>query len=177
MALNFADSSNFTPNMRWMASTSSWQRSGENGPEVITWSEAVFDLERIKTGWLKFEPGIAPEFQWDPSLQKAAPKPSDGGEWKRGFAIKAFGESLDGLREWATNSKGAVIGLDKLHDLYLDGRGTNPAKLPVVKFEGAKPLKLGQGHTSVPIFTISKWVDRPAEMSDGGSNASASEFG
>ena len=174
MALNFQDSSSFTPHIRWMASTSTWQKSGDNGPEVINWTEAVFDLERIKTGWLKFEPGMAPEFNYDADLKTAAPKPSDGGDWKRGFSVKVYGDALEGLREWATNSKGAVIGIDALHDLYTQGVSANEGKLPVVKFDGAKPMKIGQGHTSVPMFSISKWVERPAEMQVGAATANAS---
>ena len=166
MALNLSDTSNFVPNIRWMASTSTWQRSSENGTEVVNWSEAVFDLAEIETGWLSIAAGLAPEFRKDPDLKTACPKPTDDGEWKRGFRVMMYAEAIGGLREWTTNSKGALIGIDTLHDLYLTQKGENPGKVPVVKFDGAQPIKLGQGHTSVPQLTITKWIDKPTGMRD-----------
>jgi len=181
MALNLSDTSNFTPHIRWMASTSSWQASSEGGPEIVSWSEAVFDLGKIRTGWLNIQPGVAPDFRPDPDLKTVAPKPTgDGGEWKRGFSVTMFGEQVGGLRDWTTNSKGALIGIEQLHDAYEKAKGDNAGKVPVVSFGGGKPMKMGQGHTSVPQFSISKWVDRPSGMDEAAgeadANASDAEF-
>lgn len=180
MALNLSETSSFIPNIRWMASTSTWTRSTESGPEAVDWQEAVFDLENIQTGWLKIEPGVAPDFRADPDLKTAAPKPTGAdGEWKRGFSVQMFGEQIGGLREWTTNSKGALIGLEQLYNAFEAGKGSNPGKVPVIEFSGAKPQKLGQGHTSVPQLKISRWTERPSDLtgeSEVASNVSDTEF-
>lgn len=169
MPLNLNNGGDFTPHIRYMASTSSWRMSAENGAEDFTMTQAVFDMENIATGWCVFEEGEAPEWLMDPNLETPAPKPGDGREWKRAFKVnvyspKAFGN--EPVREFGTNGTGAAMGIEALYAKWEEGVGSNSGKVPVCKFEGATPTKVGKGNTNVPNFTIAKWISRPHELND-----------
>ena len=63
------------------------------------------------------------------------------------------------------SSAGCVIeAIDLLHDAYKAAPEAAAGKLPVVKLLDAKPVKAGQSTNYKPIFEISGWVDRPAEL-------------
>ena len=165
MSLNFSTGSgSFTPYLRYMASTSSWQMSGDGGSENVQLSQAVFDLENIKTGWCQLMEGMPPTWVMDASLEQSAPKP-EGENWKRGFKVDVYSKSLFGeqsVREWATNSTGATMSIGALYDEYLKVK--DDGKLPVVEYQGAVPTKVGKGSTTVPTLKILKMIDRPQEL-------------
>ena len=164
MPLNLSNGE-FTPHIRWMASTSSWKISTEDGQEPLTWQHAIFDLAGIRTGWAIFAEGEAPRWEMDLSLAHRAPRPPDGGEWKRGFKLNVFSESaFGGVREFATTATGASKGIEELYRAYEAEAPQHPGKVPVVQFDGAAHVKIGKGNTSVPNFKIVDWRDRPAEL-------------
>ena len=155
----------FTPHIRWMASTSSWKISTDDEPETITWKHAIFDLAGIETGWAVFEKGEPPAWILDPSLTQRASRPDDGREWKRGFKLSVFSDSeFGGVREFATTATGAGMGIERLYEQFEDEAPNHPGRVPVVQFDGATPTKVGKGNTNVPNFLIVKWVDRPASL-------------
>jgi len=167
MGLNLNNSGNFTPHIRYMASTSSWSYSTENGQQPFTFTQAVFDLENIKTGWGFFGEGQAPEWVMDASLSSVTPKPQDGKEWKRGFKVNVFSKTMFGqesVRELATTATGAVMAIDALYDEYEQKKAGNEGKLPVVEFKGSVPKKVGKGNTTVPTLVVVKFVDRPNDF-------------
>ncbi len=164
MPLNL-NSGEFTPHIRWMASTSSWKISTENGAENVTWQHAMFDLAGIQTGWGIFAEGEAPEWVMDPSLAQKAEKPQDGREWKRGFKLNIYSQSaFGGVREFATTATGAGIGIQQLYEQFELHAAKYPGKVPVVEFCGATPTKIGKGNTNVPAFKIVRWDDRPVDL-------------
>jgi len=158
----------FTPHIRFMASTSSWRMSAEGGPVDFDFTQAVFDLDQIKTGWCCIAEGEAPEWVMDASLEQPAAKPTDGRDWKRGFKVDVFSPKMFGdeqpVRELGTNATGACMGIQALYADYESQVGKNAGKVPVVKFNGATPTKVGKGNTNVPKLEIDKWVDRPADL-------------
>jgi len=160
--------------LRWMASRSEWVTSTENGPETVDLKKAVFDVAHLRTGWAAMAPEAIPEFVWDPSITQAAPRPTTPGEWKRAFECKVFAENaLGGVRVWSSNSTGACMGIDALHDQYLAAANDNDGQVPVVEYTGPKHAKIGKGNTSIPQLKIVKWIDRPAELENGAIAASA----
>ena len=171
MPLNLSNGGEYTPHIRYMASTSSWSMSTENGMQPFTFEQAVFDLENIQTGWAFFGAEQAPEWVMDQSLSQMAPKPQDGREWKRGFKINVYSQKMFGeqqpVREFATSATGAVMGIDDLYTQYESQKDANAGKLPVVAYKGATPKKVGKGNTTVPQLEIIKFVDRPDELKDG----------
>lgn len=165
MTLNLSNG-DFVPHIRWMAQTASWQKSTEDGREDIELKHAVFDLANIQTGWGIFAEGQAPEWIFDPTLAKKAPRPPDGREWKRGFKLNVYSKSaLDGVREFATTATGACMGILALYEQYEAQREAYGfSNVPVVQFDGATRKRVGKGNTAIPNFQIIKWIDRPAEL-------------
>ena len=162
----------FTPHIRWMAQKSEWRKSTPDGPEPVTWDHAIFDLVNIETGWAIFAEGAPPEWVMDPSLQTKAPKPKDGRPWRRGFKVMLCSDSaLDGAREFATTAVGAVKGITALYEQYEREAPKHPNKVPVVKYAGSTPARIGKGNTNIPNFEIVDWTDRPAGLS--GSNGTS----
>ena len=160
--------------IRWMASRSDWVMSTENGPEIVEFKQAIFDVENLRTGWAAMAPEAVPEFEWDPSIEKAAPRPTTAGEWKRAFEVKVYAKnSLGGVKVWSSNSTGACMGIDALHDQYVEAANDNGDQVPVVEYTGPKHAKIGKGNTSIPQFKIVKWVDRPDALKGNGVAATA----
>lgn len=170
MPLNLYTGGTAVPHIRYMAGTSSWALSTEQGTQTINLPRCVFDLANIRTGWGFFAENSPPEWIWDESLEKMADKPKDGREWKRGFGFnillpQEFGP--DRLREFATTGTGAVEGIKNLYAQYEEQYPANRGKVPVVEFRGAENAQFGKGRTNVPTLVIIDWIDRPAALDEG----------
>ena len=165
MPLNLQN--DYTSHIRWLAQKLEWHKSTPDGPEPVTWGHAIFDLANIETGWAIFAEGAPPEWVMDTTLQTQAPKPADGREWRRGFKVTMYSDSaLDGAREFATTAVGAVKGITALYDQFERETPQHANKVPVVKYTGSTPVRIGKGNTSVPNLEIVDWVDRPAGLQD-----------
>ena len=169
MGLNLnTDSGSSKRFIRYMASTGSWIKSdqNENGDYVnvtFEFGKAVFDFANIRTGWAVFATGVKPEWVMDESLTKQAPKPTDGRDWARGFKVDIFSEKMfGGVVEWSSNATGASMGIADLFSEY--EKQAEDGKLPFVKFDGVKPVKVGRGNTNVPLFSIVKMVATPEQL-------------
>lgn len=165
MTLNL-NTGDFTPHIRYMASTSSWTLSTDDGQQPFTFTKAIVNLATIETGWGYFSEGVAPEWVMDPSLETKAPRP-DGQDWKRGFRVNVYSKQMFGdepNREFATTATGAVKGIAALYAQYEQEVLQNPGKVPVVEFAGAVPTRIGKGNTNIPTLKIIKWADKPADL-------------
>jgi hypothetical protein len=139
--------------------------------EITNGFQAIFDLENIETGWLSFPAGQAPDIRTVKIGQPLPDRPSD--KHKAGFRVlMKLGKSSGGdVREMAANAGVSIQGMDALYDAYVAGLQDNPGKLPVVILEKTiAVVSTGQGQSSTnyrPVWAISKWVDRPAELVGG----------
>jgi hypothetical protein len=164
MPLNLTTDSDYMPHVRWMASTSQWTMSSDGEQQPIQWETCLFDLENIKTGYGVFAEGCLPEWIWDAD-GKTAVVPADGREWKRGFSVNLYSPRTfggDGVREFASNLKGAMKGIKELYNLLYEPNAV-AGQIPLVKYCGPRieNSKNGFGGTSVPIFQIEKFIARP----------------
>lgn len=164
MALNIvSQGGDFDPYVKYNAKAGRWYIKGENGEVEVQNPVFVADFANIKTGWLLFLEGQAPDKVWDVSLTQPAPKPSDA--HKRGFGLRLFSKTSFG---GVVDLSGASMHLNgSINDLYTAYEVAPEAKqglLPVVKFAGATPMKDKMGTNYKPNFVIEKWVARPAEF-------------
>jgi hypothetical protein len=141
-----------------MAQDRTWRADGED----VDLKQAVFDLLNIKTGWISFAQGMAPEVVWDNGAK--APRPHTDAEWKRGFEVevyapKTFGDEAP--RTFMTSATGACMGLQALYVEYEAQREGKDGQVPLCKFNGGESIKVGKGSTSIPQLSISKWIERP----------------
>lgn len=150
--------------------------------EITNGFTAVMDLENIQVGWALFQAGVMPSLAMVKLGQPMPAQPSD--KHKQGFKVlMKLGKSSGGdLREMAATAKCVLQGVDALHTAYEAGVKDNPGKLPVVILQGTESItsegkdKDGNKQSSTnykPIWAISKWVDRPAEL--GGAAGAAKE--
>lgn len=142
-----------------------------NNVEITPGFTFVPDLDNVLVGWALFAAGVAPQFAMAPLGDPMPQKPSD--QYKQGFKLMSkLGKSSGGdVRELASCAKTVIGAISALHDEFTAGRAANPGKLPVVALTGSTPVvSTGQGKSSTnyaPIFAITKWVDRPAELVGG----------
>jgi hypothetical protein len=175
MPLNL-NNGGYTPHIRYMAGTSSWMISTDNGTQTINMPRCIYDLANIQTGWGFFAENSAPEWVWDQSLEVSAQKPNDGRDWRRGFGLnillpQEFGPER--LREFATTGIGAVEGIKELYAQYEQQAPSYPGKVPVVEYRGARPEVFGKGRTNIPTLVIVDWIDRPAALDEDDAKAPA----
>ena len=143
------------------------QWSTEN-VEITNGFTAVMDLENIEVGWCLFAAGVAPQLSLVKLGQPLPARPSD--QHKQGFRMMMkLGKSSGGdVREIAATSKAVLGAVDDLHTQYEAQKAANPGKLPIVALTGSKAIvSTGKGQSSTnyaPIFEITKWVDRPADL-------------
>ena len=137
-------------------------RSPEGGDQEIARPTFLLDLKNIRTGWLRFREGQAPERVIDPSLDRAAPSP--GEDFKRGFVVTAYSPKFFG---GAVEFSSASIHLSNaIREVYAafeeNGAKTeNRGKVPVVACTGSEAMKDKYGTNYRPKLEIVKWVDRP----------------
>ena len=154
---------------------------GVNNPVDITGSfKAVMDFENIEVGFIHFPAGSAPEFKVAPIYQPMPENP--GGKFRQGIRMMLkLGKDCGGdIREIASTAKAVLSAFDTCHTEYMAGSKANPGKLPVVEIARDKNRNLEivpivtQGRDEkgnavkttnyAPVFRITSWVDRPADL-------------
>jgi hypothetical protein len=152
------------------------RNDGMNDPVDITYDMmnaekggAIFDFEQnLEIGSIAFRAGQAPDFAVVPYGQQKPTPPSE--DHKPGMRIVMKLSKLCGgdVREMASTARAFLTGMDPLHDEYLKGVKQNPGKLPVVYLKGTTVIvSQGGGQKSsnyAPVWAISRWVDRPADL-------------
>lgn len=130
--------------------------------------KAVFDMENIEVGFIDFPAGAAPDFQLVPL---GAPFPAKRNpKAKQGLRVvmKLSNELGGSIREVSSVANVFKQGFEKLHDSYEASKAANPGKLPVVTVEDFIPITAGTGDKKStnyqPIFVISGWAPRPADL-------------
>jgi hypothetical protein len=134
--------------------------------DVTNGFKAVFDLENVETGWLKFTPGAAPDFCLVRMGQPLPPRPSDGHRNGVRLMVK-LAKEIGGdrpIREVANNALAFLSGLEALHLDWQAQKAGNEGKLPVVALESTLPITSGSGTQKStnyqPRFKIVGWAPR-----------------
>ncbi len=131
--------------------------------------KAVFDLENIEVGYMKFGTGSVPEFLLVKLGDPMPHRPADPA-FKQGARLMMKLHSTCGgdVREIAGNAASFLKGIDELHNTYEAARAANPGKLPVVTLKTTIPITSGQGQKKStnyqPVFEITGWAPRPADL-------------
>lgn len=155
----------FIPYMKFNGKAGRWYTKTDAGDEAeVANMTAIFDLASIKTGWLLFNEGGAPDHVWDNG--SAAPQPTP--KHKRGFAVNVFSpKELGGLRELSSSSNVAIVAIKELYDAFEAAPEAKQGMVPVVKCESIVPVKSKFGTNYQPVLKITRWVERPEAMPAG----------
>jgi hypothetical protein len=168
MPLNIGGSGTVKPYVKFNAKADKWfVRAPEGGDQEIARPTFLLDLKNIRTGWLRFLEGQAPERVIDPSLDRPAPSPGEG--FKRGFVIMAFSQKFfGGAVEFSSASIHLSNSIREVYAAFEEqaGKPENHGKVPVIACTGSDPMKDKFGTNYKPRLEIVKWADRPAELPD-----------
>jgi hypothetical protein len=165
MALNLVteNNSSYDPYLKWNGKAGRFFVKGETGDDKeVTPEQFILDLENIKTGWMFFAAGQAPDRVWDSSLTQPAPKPSEN--HKRGFSVRLYSKKLGGVFELSGNSMHLCSAINELYNSFDVQKAANAGQVPVVKFTGCQTMKDKMGTNYKPTFVLEKFVARPAEL-------------
>jgi hypothetical protein len=143
----------------------------------------VIDMDNAEAGWSLFRENTAPDFVMVPVIDLAGgqPYPAQPSEdHRKGFRclVKIPDKLAAGkasVREFASNSLAVRRAFDNLYDAWLLERKEHPGQLPVVTCKTYDEVTTKHGSNFAPIFTITGWIKRPADL--GKSNGSAAAAG
>jgi hypothetical protein len=139
----------------------------------------IVDMDNAEAGWSRFVENSAPDFRMVPVSDLIAGKPfpeapdvrDEDGKllYRKGFRVHVkLGDKLAAgkasVREFASNSYVTKLGFDKLFDAWEAERGANIDKVPVVSCKGYEEVEGQFGSNFSPIFQITRWIDRPADL-------------
>tara|TARA_Y100001973_G_C5171894_1_gene319590 strand:- start:623 stop:1153 length:531 start_codon:yes stop_codon:yes gene_type:complete len=166
MPLNLSNpgQGDFTPSIKYNAKEGQWSVRNDDKDLDVNEFQAVFDLENIKTGWLRMMSGEAPNFVSDPSLSEQASRPSD--EHKRAFKVNIYSIQLGGVREWMANSMMATGAMARLYAEYEEKK--EDGKAPVVDCGDQKKVPTKHGTNYEPLLVLLKMVKRPDALDNVG---------
>jgi hypothetical protein len=130
----------------------------------------VMDFENIEVGWVKLDKIAGVDFRMVRIGENIGPRPEgtkpDGKPlYRQGFRVKVYSQQLlSGVRVLAHTAQCVIGQVDLLHNAWAADAPKNPGKVPVVTLKEVMPVKSGQSTNYAPIFTIDKWIDRPAAL-------------
>jgi hypothetical protein len=164
MGLNIGGAGNGKPYCKYNAKADKWFFRGLDGEDTeIQRPTFIVDFDNIATGFLRFREGEPPERVMDPRIDRAAPFPGEG--FKRGFVVMVYSPKFfGGAAEFASASIHLSNAIKDVYAQYEAGKGSNPGKLPVIGCTGSQAMKDRYGTNYRPSFTITQWVDRPADL-------------
>lgn len=170
--LNMSVGGDFNPILKYDARSGRFRVRMEGGEEVdIAEPRLAVDFDSIKTGWICYPQGQAPQRVWDVNgVRQPRPGPVGAVEFKEGFEVNVYGgdpiRELSGqklgLREWGSTANACKAGVLNAHAQYLQGQAANPGALPVYRMTGVKTIKTKNGTNYEPVFVLDKWVARSA---------------
>jgi hypothetical protein len=130
--------------------------------------QAVFDLENLQRGRIKFPKGAAPEATLVPAGADPGDPPTDDHKEGLRVIVKMADELGGDVRELMSTAIALWNAMNDLHDKYEAGVADHPDELPIVTLTGTRETKTQSGTSFVPIFAIADWVPRPAELPTAG---------
>jgi len=168
MPLAIGASGVIRPYVKYNSKADKWfVRAEGGGDQEIARPTFLMDLANIRTGWLRFLEGQAPERVIDPSLDRTAPNPGQG--FKRGFVVNCYSPKFfGGLVELASASIHTSNAVRDVYAVFEEqaGQAETRGKVPLVGCTGSEPMKDKYGTNYRPKLEVVRWVDRPAELPD-----------
>ena len=169
MPLNLStNDGEFTPYLKYNAKAGRFyvRPQGATQDVEVANPRLAVDMAHIKTGWIFYPEGGAPEKVWDASPDKAAPRPAGPKKFKRGFEALVFGgDNIPGvgklgLREFGSTASCVIAAILKMHAAYEAGAAVNPGKVPFYACKSVIPIQGAYGTNYEPDFALTGWVDR-----------------
>ena len=141
---------------------------GKNAVDITNAFAAVADFEQLEVGWMLFTAGAAPDFRMVAFGQDPGAKPTPDHRMGVRVMLKLSKACGGDVRELSASASVTLAGLEECFDAYQAQAAQNPGKLPVIKCVETRPVtSKGRQQSSTnyqPVFAITAWVDRPADL-------------
>ena len=132
------------------------------------------DFGTLEAGWMMIgvQGPVRHMVPYHPGVEMPA-KPTDKGEdgkplFKPAFWTLVAGQSVGGVREFASSAGVVTNVMDELHQRYLGSPEAATGKIPLVSIVSTTPVTSGRGTNKstnyAPVFEIVGWVDRLPDM-------------
>lgn len=145
----------------------SWSIRDSEGKKPFSAFEngLIWDIDALKTGWgiSTGVTGVAPEYQWNPSISQFMPQPAPiaNNKWMRALQISMVSPRGNTVT-WEQASAGAWSGFEGVIPALRQREGS---KLPLIKFTGFKTIPAKNAYNA-PVFEVVEWVDRPEALQE-----------
>lgn len=138
-------------NLNFKPSTNQWLLNKEE----IEPTYVAINPDSLKTGWGLLAPGMAPDWVWDMNTGRPEPQPSP--DYKRAFSVEVIDE-LNGAMDWSGTGHGSCMAIETIFEELNKTKKAHPNKLPIFKYIGSDPKKVGKGSTRIPKFELVGWA-------------------
>ena len=132
--------------------------------DVTAAFRAAIDLENLEVGWIRFNQQGSTGNGTGSSRQ--GHRKSTFRRFQAGTARPHEDVAQPRRRCSRIMSTAAALwdGVSALHDDYLRDAPDHPGELPVVVLAETRPKKTGNSTNYTPIFEITDWIQRPADL-------------
>ena len=142
----------------YLAFKASHQQFFANGETPVDFQYLQLDPATFKSGWGRYTKVSGFEYVWDDKFTVVSPKPAD--DYKRAFSAWVFPQGAQHAYLWQRFSYAESTAFNNILNGFWNQMDASSDSLPVVKFEGSKPIQVGAGNTSELSFSFAKFAPR-----------------
>ena len=102
------------------------------------------------------------QYQWDNKFGVVDSKPAD--DFKRAFSAWVFPQGAQHAYLWQRFTYAESSAFNSILASFWNQMDASSDSLPVVKFEGSKPIQVGMGNSSELTFSFAKFAPRSPEF-------------
>lgn len=146
----------------YLAFKTSHQQFFANGETPVEFQYLQLDPSTFKSGWGRYTKAEGFEYHWDEKFGVVAPKPAD--DYKRAFSAWVFPQGAQHAYLWQRFTYAESSAFNSILGSFWNQMDSSSANLPVVKYEGSKPIQVGMGNSSELSFSFAKFAPRTAEF-------------
>lgn len=146
----------------YLAFKTSHQQFFVNGEAPIKFQYLQLDPETFKSGWGRYTPAEGFEYKWDAKFGVLDAKPAD--DWKRAFSAWVLPQGHAHPLMWQRFTFAESSAFNSILGSFWNQKDANQGLLPVVRYEGSKPIQVGMGNSSELSFSFGKFAPRAAEF-------------
>jgi len=133
-----------------------------NGETPVEFQYLQLDPATFKSGWGRYTKADGFEYHWDDKFGVVSPKPED--DYKRAFSAWVFPQGAQHAYLWQRFTYAESSAFNNILGSFWNQMDSSSANLPVVKYEGSKPIQVGMGNSSELSFSFAKFAPRSAEF-------------
>lgn len=134
------------------------QKFFANGETPVEFQYLQLDPATFKSGWGRYTKAEGFEYHWDDKFGVVSSKPAE--DFKRAFSAWVFPQGAQHAYLWQRFTYAETSAFNSLLATFWNQMDTSSDSLPVVKFEGSKPIQVGMGNSSELTFSFAKFAPR-----------------